>query len=368
VALEIRGLRKSYGDFSVDLSLRVESGETLVLAGPSGCGKTTALSLIAGIIQAEGGDILADGRSIQDLPPWKRHIAVVFQDLALFPHLDVGKNVAYGLFMHGVSKPKRRRIVAEALELVRLSGYEGRRIDTLSGGEQQRVAIARALAMEPRAMLLDEPFSSLDAPLRRSLRAEFRGLGEAAIPRDTASLGEAGDLPELASIPAKAGIPCLFVTHDREEAAALGDRIALMSAGRIVETGAPKELFLSPKTELGARFFGAGLVLDCSVLGPEKGGTLVDSPLGKLLVPAGTVCKPGRPLVFVPRDALGIAENGEGKRRALCRNSVFVGDRLILELEIGGISCIVETGVRTEPPPMDSPVALTVDEALLRFV
>jgi spermidine/putrescine transport system ATP-binding protein len=344
MALEVRGLRKSYGDFSVDLSLQVERGETLVLAGPSGCGKTTALSLIAGIIQAEDGDILSDGRSIRDLPPWKRHIAVVFQDLALFPHLDVGKNVAYGPFIHGVSKPRRRRIVAEALEQVRLSGYERRRIDTLSGGEQQRVAIARALAMEPRAMLLDEPFSSLDAPLRRSLRAEFR------------------------NIPANAGIPCLFVTHDREEAAALGDRIALMSAGRIVETGAPKELFLSPKTEFGARFFGAGLVLDCSVLGPENGGTLVDSPLGKLLVPAGTACNPRRPLIFVPKDALGIAAGGEGKRKALCRNSVFVGDRLMLELEIGGISCVVEAGVRAEPPPRDSPVSLAVDEALLRFV
>jgi ABC-type Fe3+/spermidine/putrescine transport system ATPase subunit len=328
----------------MDLSLRVERGETLVLAGPSGCGKTTALSLIAGIIQAGDGDILAEGRSINNLPPWKRHIAVVFQDLALFPHLDVGKNVAYGLFMHGVSKPKRQRIVAEALEQVRLSGYERRRIDTLSGGEQQRVAIARALAMSPRAMLLDEPFSSLDAPLRRSLRAEFRGIPEAA------------------------GIPCLFVTHDREEAAALGDRIALMSAGRIVETGAPRELFLAPKTELGARFFGAGLVLDCSVLGTENGETLIDSPLGKLLVPAGTVCSPGRPLVFVPRDALSIAADSEGKRRALCRNSVFAGDRFMLELEIGGISCVVEAGVRTEPPPRDCPVSLAVDEALLRFV
>jgi putative spermidine/putrescine transport system ATP-binding protein len=221
-------------------------------------------------------------------------------------------------------------------------------VDTLSGGERQRVAIARALAMRPRALLLDEPFSSLDAPLRRSLRAEFRG------------------------IPGSAGIPCLFVTHDREEAAALGDRIALMSEGRIVETGAPRDLFLCPATEFGARFFGAGLVLDCSVLGPEHGGILIDSPLGQLLVPAGTACNPRRPLVFVPNDALSIAWSGPGKgalRTALCRNSVFAGDRLMLELDLGkGIRCAVESSARSDPPPRNSPVALAVDETLLRFL
>ena len=345
MALEARGLRKSYDDFSVDLSFRVEQGETLVLAGPSGCGKTTTLNIIAGIIRADAGDIVAEGRSINALPPWKRRIAVVFQDLALFPHLDVGKNVAYGPFIQGVPKSERRRIAAEALEQVRLSGYEGRRVDTLSGGERQRVAIARALAMRPRAMLLDEPFSSLDAPLRRSLRAEFRG------------------------IPESAGIPCLFVTHDREEAAALGGRIALMSGGRIVETGAPRDLFLSPATEFGARFFGAGLVLECSVLGADPGGVLIDSPLGRLVVPPGRDYNPGRPLVFVPRDALSVARGGQGKRPALCRNSVFAGDRLMLELELaGGIRCAVETAARSNPPPRDSPVTLAVEEALLRFV
>jgi ABC-type Fe3+/spermidine/putrescine transport system ATPase subunit len=323
----------------------VEDGETLVLAGPSGCGKTTTLNLIAGLIRADAGDIRAEGRSINALPPWKRHIAVVFQDLALFPHLDVGKNIAYGPFIQGVPRAERRRIVAEALEQVRLSGYERRRVDTLSGGERQRVAIARALATRPTALLLDEPFSSLDAPLRRSLRAEFR------------------------SIPENAGIPCLFVTHDREEAAALGSRIALMSGGRIVETGAPRDIFLSPQTEFAARFFGAGLVLDCSVLGSEGDGTLVDSPLGRLLVPVPSSCNPARPLVFVPADALSIARSGLGKRTARCRSSVFAGDRLMLELDLGGgITCVVETSARPEPPPRNSPVTLTVDESLLRFV
>jgi ABC-type Fe3+/spermidine/putrescine transport system ATPase subunit len=142
-----------------------------------------------------------------------------------------------------------------------------------------------------------------------------------------------------------------------------------MSGGRIVETGAPRDLFLSPATEFGARFFGAGLILECSVLGVEPGGVLIDSPLGRLVVPPGRDYNPGRPLVFVPGDALSIARGGQGKRPALCRNSVFAGDRLLLELELaGGIRCAVETAARSDPLPRDSPVTLTVDEALLRFV
>ncbi|AEF84254.1 Fe(3+) ions import ATP-binding protein FbpC [Treponema primitia ZAS-2] len=355
MAIEIRGLRKSYEDFSVTLDLSVKEGETLVLAGPSGCGKTTALSLIAGIIQAEAGDILIDGEDIGELPPWKRSISVVFQDLALFPHLSAGKNIAYGPFIHGISRAERRRIVTEVLGIVKLSGYENRRIDTLSGGERQRVAIARALAARPRALLLDEPFSSLDAPLRRSLREEFR------------------------LIPSRTAVPCIFVTHDREEAAALGDRIALMSSGRIVETGTPRELFLSPKTEFGARFFGAGLVLDCTILETGQNGTLVSSPLGKLRVPAADdmpTWDPAGSLLFVPRDALTVhppaaaqPASGEAACTAVYRGSGFTGDRLSLELELpGGTLCTVETGPRAGLPQKDSTVILRIDEGLIRFV
>jgi putative spermidine/putrescine transport system ATP-binding protein len=215
----------------------VADGETLVLAGPSGCGKTTLLNLIAGLLQEDRGEILMDGENAAGLPPWKRNISVVFQDLALFPHLNVGNNIAYSSFIKGIKKAERRRIVEEALRLVRLPGCEKRRIDTLSGGERQRVAIARALAARPRLLLLDEPFSSLDAPLRREIQGEFR------------------------RIRSKSQAPCIFVTHDREEAAALGDRIALMDRGRIVETGTGRDLFLAPKTEFAAQFFGRGTAL-----------------------------------------------------------------------------------------------------------
>jgi ABC-type Fe3+/spermidine/putrescine transport system ATPase subunit len=211
--------------------LQVGSGETLALVGPSGCGKTTAINLIAGLTEAESGSVSIDGEDLTRLPAWKRNVSVVFQDLALFPNLDVGGNVAYGLFIRGVPKKERRRVIEQTLEIVRLQGYAVRRIDTLSGGERQRVAIARALAISPRALLLDEPFSSLDVPLRESLRRDFL------------------------EIRSRSKAPCVFITHDREEAFALGDKVALMMNGRIVETAAGKEMLLAPKTELAAQFF-----------------------------------------------------------------------------------------------------------------
>jgi ABC-type Fe3+/spermidine/putrescine transport system ATPase subunit len=173
MSIEVKGVKKTYGNFSVSLDFSVDKGETLALVGPSGSGKTTALNLISGISAPEEGKIIVDGEDISALPPWKRNISVVFQDLALFPHLDVGGNIAYGLFVRKIPRKERQRIVEKTLDTVCLSGYARRRIDTLSGGEKQRVAIARALASMPRALLLDEPFSSLDAPLRKEMRREF---------------------------------------------------------------------------------------------------------------------------------------------------------------------------------------------------
>jgi ABC-type Fe3+/spermidine/putrescine transport system ATPase subunit len=230
--LEVKSLKKSYGDFSVSLDLSVGAGETLSLVGPSGCGKTTALNLIAGLVEPESGSVTIDGEDITSLPPWKRNVSVVFQDLALFPHLDVGGNIAYGLFIKGMPKKERRFIVEQTLEIVRLKGYSGRRIDTLSGGERQRVAIARSLASSPRALLLDEPFSSLDAPLRKSLRNDFL------------------------EIRAHSKAPCIFITHDREEALMLGNKVALMKDGRIVETAKGRDILIAPKTEFAMEFFG----------------------------------------------------------------------------------------------------------------
>jgi ABC-type Fe3+/spermidine/putrescine transport system ATPase subunit len=227
MALEVRNLTKRRGGFRLSLDFRVGDGETLVLAGPSGCGKTTALNLVAGLLEADSGSVIAGGKPLDGLPPWKRNIGFVFQEPSLFPHLSVGGNVAYGLLVKGAGRRERRRAAEEALELVRLPGFGRRNIDTLSGGERQRAAIARAIASCPGALLLDEPFSSLDAPLRRELLADFRALVS------------------------RLSCPCVFVTHDKAEAAILGDRVALMSAGRIIAEGDARLLTSAPKTPVG---------------------------------------------------------------------------------------------------------------------
>jgi len=328
-ALEIRGLKKTYGSFSVSLDLKVDEGETLVLAGPSGSGKTTALNLIAGLTSPDSGRVLIGDVDVGGLPPWKRNISMVFQDLALFPHLDVGGNIAYGLFIRKVRRNERRRIIEEALETVRLPGYASRRVHTLSGGERQRVAIARALAVSPGALLLDEPFSSLDLPLRKELRAEFL------------------------EIRSRSKAPCVFVTHDREEAIMLGSRIALMKAGRIVEIGAGKELFLSPKTEFTARFLGSGHVLQAKGQDKMK--------------------------LFIPHDAIHLGDSQEATGRktfsAVCQGSYYNGPNLIIKVLLPAsehsaeqIPMEIIASPRTNIPTLGSVVHLWVDESLLRYV
>ena len=361
MSLEIRRLEKSYGDFSVSLDLSVDRGETLALVGPSGSGKTTALNLITGLSRPDSGNVISEGEDITALPAWKRNISVVFQDLALFPHLDVGGNIAYGLVIRKVPVKERRRIIEEILKIVRLPGYASRRIDTLSGGERQRVAIARSLASSPRALLLDEPFSSLDAPLRKSLHQEFL------------------------EIRLHSDAPCIFVTHDREEAVTLGDRIALMSEGRIIETGTGTELFLAPKTEFAARFFGQGQVLPCTILEKRECGVQVSSPIGILTVPHTSDFNPLSARLFIPKDALSLDEisgaTGLKSFRGRIISAHFEGSGMVVKLvpesreNFEGSSLPMEpapievsAGPRIKVPADGSLVTLWVDQSLLRFV
>ena len=237
--VELRGCTRDYGSVrAVDaLDLGVHEGEFLSLLGPSGCGKTTTLNLIAGFIEPTAGCILVDGEDVTGRPAHLRGLGVVFQSYALFPHLSVFENVAFGLRERRVARVEVARRVGDALELVRLDRRGGQRPSELSGGMQQRVALARALVYRPRVVLLDEPLAALDKKLREEMRGELR------------------------EIQRSVGITTVFVTHDQAEALGLSDRIAVMSRGRIEQLGAPREIYDHPATRFVADFIGASTVL-----------------------------------------------------------------------------------------------------------
>ncbi|MBN1686872.1 MAG: ABC transporter ATP-binding protein [Spirochaetales bacterium] len=248
--LELSSVRRSYDNFTLDVSLAVGNGELVSLLGPSGSGKTTTLKLIAGFETADAGTVSYNGKDITAEKPWNRGFGYVPQNLVLFPHLDVGGNIAYGLRTKPISRAAVRRKVDELLGFVGLSGFGRRKIDTLSGGEQQRVALARAIAIEPGLLLLDEPFSALDAPLRREMRDEVRRI--------------TGEL----------GISALFVTHNQDEGLSISDRVAIMSEGRVVQQDRPEKIFSRPVNEFVAGFIGAANILPV-VVEEVRGGTVV---------------------------------------------------------------------------------------------
>lgn len=232
--LEIRDLTVDIGSSTIleQVDLDVEEQEFLILLGPSGCGKSTLLKTIAGINTVKNGGIRLDGETINDMPPHKRGTVIVFQDMRLFPNMTVSENVAYPLKIKGMRKAERRSKAAEFLSYVQLDGFDDRRISSLSGGQMQRVALARALAAEPRLLLLDEPFSSLDENLRDDMRSLVKDLHE------------------------RFGMTTIMVTHDRDEAFSMADRIALMFNGRIVQTGKPADVYENPADEQVRKYFG----------------------------------------------------------------------------------------------------------------
>jgi iron(III) transport system ATP-binding protein len=240
-----------------ELSLAVERGEFFGLLGPSGCGKTTTLRMISGLEKPDAGLISLDGRNITELSPERRGFGMVFQNYALFPHLNVFENVAFGLRARRRPAQEVTQRVASALALVQLPGYERRRIDELSGGQQQRVAIARAIAIEPALLLFDEPLSNLDVALREETRAELRELVK------------------------RLGLTAVYVTHDQEEAFALCDRISVMSEGRILQTGAPRELYEHPTALFVARFLGRNNLIRARRLSSS------DEPLARFITIEG---------------------------------------------------------------------------------
>jgi len=251
--LQLEHLTKRFdGTLAVDdLSLTIERGEMLALLGPSGSGKTTTLRLLAGFEVPDRGGVVVEGEDVTRVEPVARRFGMVFQHYALFPHLDVGQNLSFGLESLGVSGDELERRVTRALSLVDMAGFERRRIGQLSGGQQQRVALARALAPEPRVLLLDEPLSNLDPSLRERTRREIRELIR------------------------RVGITTVLVTHEQDEAFDLGDRVAVLRAGRLEQVGTPEELYASPANEFVAEFVGRSTAIDVVVLGAGDRGLRV---------------------------------------------------------------------------------------------
>lgn len=229
-----------------NISFQLEKGELVSFLGPSGCGKTTLLNIIGGFVKNDSGSIYLEGKDITEYPPEKREIVTVFQNYALFPHMNVVENVKYGLKYRGYNKEEQIKLAKEYLKIVGLEGYEKNSVGELSGGQQQRVALARALVLQPKILLLDEPFSNLDAKLKIAMREEIKELQK------------------------RLGISMIFVTHDQEEALSISDRIVVMSNGEIVQIGKPEEIYYSPKNRYVAEFIGKINFLEIGNKRPEE--------------------------------------------------------------------------------------------------
>ena len=257
-SITAESLSKSFGTVrALDrVSLEIGAGELFFLLGPSGCGKSTLLRCIAGLERPDSGNVVFGGRVVTDLPAHQREAAMVFQSYALWPHLTVARNIAFGLEERKVSKPEIKRRVEEALELVQLAGFGDRMIDQMSGGQQQRVALARALVVRPKCLLLDEPLSNLDARLRLEMRREIRRIVKLH------------------------GLTAIYVTHDQEEALAMADRIAILNAGHLAQTGSPEEIYRSPRSPMVAAFIGETTLISATVNASDAGETRVSTAAG----------------------------------------------------------------------------------------
>ncbi|MEV6164396.1 ABC transporter ATP-binding protein [Streptomyces sp. NPDC052052] len=299
--VRLTGISKTYGSFTAvePLDLTVPQGSFFALLGASGCGKTTTLRMIAGLEEASTGTISLGDRDITDLPPYKRPVNTVFQSYALFPHLDITENVAFGLRRRGIKSVKKQ--VDEMLELVQLGDFAKRKPHQLSGGQQQRVAVARALINHPQVLLLDEPLGALDLKLRRQMQLELK------------------------RIQTEVGITFIHVTHDQEEAMTMADTVAVMNAGRVEQLGAPADLYENPRTTFVANFLGTSNLIEGEIVsaGPE---VVVEAGGGKLRLPADRCAAPaasgGKLLLGVRPEKIALAHADEADAIADGRNRV----------------------------------------------
>jgi len=325
MSILLNDIRRDFDDFSLHMNLEVNKGELVSLLGPSGCGKSTTLRIIAGFEEADSGTLLLNGKNLLEIAPEKREIAMVFQDYALFPHMTVFDNIAYGPRVRKWSKEKIKREVDRFLKIVRLEGFADRRTEHLSGGEQQRVALARALITEPKLLLLDEPLSALDARLRKSLRREIR------------------------NIQRELGITTLYVTHDQEEALAISDRIALIENGKCVQYDTPQNLYRKPEHIFAAGFIGNANLIPLKEIDRDK--MEADSGLGRFSVDFISIDQNEKYLFFRPDKCVATTEktpNGSNRFSGIVVDEEYSGSRKDIEVQSGDY--MVRISVQEDSP------------------
>jgi spermidine/putrescine ABC transporter ATP-binding subunit len=304
IDVDLRAVTKRFDQtVAVDnVSLAIEHGRFVTLLGPSGCGKTTLLRVIAGFETPDEGRVFLDGVDVTDLPPHKRDVHTVFQAYALFPHLTVAENIAFGLKRKGVAKAKVKELVAEALDLVRLPDLGDRVPAQLSGGQQQRVAIARAVVLEPPVLLLDEPLGALDRKLREEMQIELKELQR------------------------RLGISFVFVTHDQDEALAMSDVVVVMNSGRIEQMGTPREIYERPATRFIADFVGVTNVLTGVVRSVENGLVTVEAAGGRVVVPADLAEGAEAEIAVRPERIRFASDDDEHAIRGTVESARYLGD------------------------------------------
>ena len=344
--IRLEELTKSFdGVVAVDgIDLRMPPGEFFTMLGPSGCGKTTTLRMIAGFERPTSGRIMLDGSDVARVPPHKRSVNTVFQSYALFPHLDVAGNVAFGLKYLKLTKEERTRRVGEALELVNLGGFARRKASQLSGGQQQRVALARALVLRPRVLLLDEPLGALDARLRKNLQVELKALQ------------------------AELGITFVFVTHDQEEALTMSDRIAVMNEGSVEQAGAPREVYEEPRTLFVADFLGVSNLLAAEAVGADGDACSVRVGERTFRARQGSTEARGGVKVMIRPERIAIepyATSGDNRLPGMVERSVFLGGSHEVHVRVLGGELLKATVANDGKPPA---VALEGGEAVSLYL
>jgi iron(III) transport system ATP-binding protein len=346
--LVIKNLVKRFDTVSaVDhVSLDVAEGEFVTLLGPSGCGKTTTLRTVAGFYQPDEGEVYFNDKLMNNVPPNKRNTAMCFQSYALFPHMNVWENIAFGLRMRKITPAEQKKRVAESLEMLSLSGMDKRKPGQLSGGQQQRVALARAIVTQPDILLFDEPLSNLDAKLRVQVRVEIKEMQK------------------------RLGITSIYVTHDQDEALAISDRIVVMNQGHIEQVGDPQEIYLHPLTSFVAGFIGLANILEGKIAARDGDNVEIETAFGKLAAKAGKLKQKVGDAVkfsFRPENMVQYVEGSQNRIRGTILHAIFMGDVTDLFVDANGTRLRAHAGSTARFKAGDV-VEFSVDEAAFQFL